>query len=48
MTKGQKRPEWAIPLEPKLHTKINHEYKKQNKQAQNKVMPKTTKINHNY
>ena len=35
-------------LSYKLHTIINHEYKKQNKQAQSKVMPKTNKINHNY
>ena len=34
---------------PPTHTHTqNHEYKKQNKQAQNKVMPKTTKVNHNY
>ena len=38
----------SSPKKPKLHTKINHEYKKQNKQAQNKDMPKPTKINHNY
>ena len=47
MTKGKKK--------KTIHTKINHEYKKKktkqnktNKQAQDKVMPKTTKINHNY
>ena len=48
MTKGQKRPEWAIPWEPKLHTKKKTWIQKQNQQAQNKVMPKTTKINHDY